>query len=70
MIVRCDAQAVDQQLSCAHPGVKTTDMARAQVAAIRALGVRRVALLTPYVEKVSVANAATLEGLPASAESA
>lgn len=36
---------------------RTTDMARAQTAALRYLGIRRVSLLTPYVAAVAEANA-------------
>ena len=52
---------VDAELRRACPAAATTDMARAQVAALRALGARRVALLTPYVEALAAANARTLE---------
>ena len=39
----------------------TTDMATAQIDAIRAVGGTKVALLTPYIEEVSKNNAVTLE---------
>ena len=52
---------VDAQLRAPYPAVKTTDMARAQAAAIAALGVKRVALLTPYILKLADRNAAMLE---------
>ena len=38
-----------------HPGVPCTDPMTALIAACRALGVRRLALLTPYIESVSAA---------------
>merc|ERR1719162_1641001 len=52
---------VDQQLCQSNPNVKTTDMARAQIAAVKAIGAKKVALLTPYVEELSVANMRMLE---------
>jgi len=57
------AELVDSELREAAPEAKGTDMARAQVAAIRALGGwnARVALLTPYVEDLSRRNQAFLE---------
>lgn len=44
-----------------HPGVPCTDPMTALIAACRALGVSRLALLTPYVESVSAAMRAYLE---------
>lgn len=52
---------IDAQLRRGSPGCKTTDMARAQAAALEALGVTRVGLVTPYIEKLSEANAEMLE---------
>lgn len=54
------ADAVDALLQNGCPGCLTTDMARGQLGAIRALDLRSVALLTPYVEELSVANATML----------
>lgn len=53
--------AVDWQLCQGNVNVKTTDMARAQIAAVKALGAKKVALLTPYMEELSVANMRMLE---------
>ena len=44
-----------------YPGVPVTDMADAQLKALKALQVQRVALLTPYMEELSLANAEMLE---------
>lgn len=55
-------ERVDAEFEAANPGVATTDMARAQAAALSALGARRLALLTPYVPEVADANARMLEG--------
>jgi maleate isomerase len=53
---------VDELLKrAATPITVTTDMARAQVRAIKTLGARKVALLTPYIEEVSLANSNMLE---------
>lgn len=41
-------------------GAKTTDMALAQVAALRALGAKGVALVTPYIADVAAKNVAML----------
>ena len=57
-------EAVDAQLRSSLPidaPAKTTDMSRAQAAALRALGADRVALCTPYLEDVSQANEKMLE---------
>jgi len=51
----------DKQLHLASLGAKTTDMARAQVAALAALGVKRIALVTPYMEAVAASNVRMLE---------
>ena len=53
--------AVDAQLQGACPGALTTDMARAQAAALHAIGAKCVSLLTPYIEAVAAANERTLE---------
>ena len=45
----------------AHPKAKTTDPITAVMAALRALGARRVGLLTPYTLDVSAAMQALLE---------
>lgn len=52
---------IDRQLRAANPHAATIDMARAQVGALRALRVRRVALVTPYIQELADANAAFLE---------
>ncbi len=52
---------IDNQLRAANPGAATTDMARAQMAALQALQVERVALVTPYIQELADANAAFLE---------
>lgn len=51
---------VDEQLTRACPNAKSTDMARAQAAALHALGVTRVALVTPYIQDLAERNAAML----------
>lgn len=56
---------IDRQLRAASPHAATTDMARAQAAALRALGARRVSLLTPYIPSLADANARMLESTPA-----
>eukprot|EP01047_Picozoa_sp_COSAG01_P042198 COSAG01_NODE_3670_length_5810_cov_30.694099_1_plen_301_part_10 len=56
---------IDRQLRAASPHAATTDMARAQAAALRALGARRVSLLTPYIPSLADANARMLEATPA-----
>lgn len=53
--------AVDEELGPSGSSVPKTDMARALVAAIKALGVRKVALLTPYIEELSKLNAEYIE---------
>ena len=55
------ADRVDAELRSGFPDATTTDMARAQAAALKALGARRVALVTPYVEAIADKNAAMLE---------
>ena len=52
---------IDAQLLAANPAAATTDMFRAQAAALRALGVERVALVTPYIQELADANATALE---------
>lgn len=52
---------IDNQLRAANPSAATTDMARAQMAALQALQVERVALVTPYIQELADANAAFLE---------
>ena len=52
---------VDEQLRGACPNAAATDMARAQAAALRALGVTRIALVTPYIQDLAERNAAMLE---------
>jgi maleate isomerase len=56
---------IDSQLRAANPDAATTDMARAQAAALHALGVSRVALVTPYIQELADANARTLEAAAA-----
>ncbi|KAL1500578.1 hypothetical protein AB1Y20_013233 [Prymnesium parvum] len=48
--------AVDELLRRGCPRAQTTDMARAQRAALRALGVTRVALVTPYILDLAEKN--------------
>lgn len=55
------AAAVDAQLNRGLPGAAATDMARAQAAALAALGAGTVALVTPYVASVAAGNVAMLE---------
>jgi maleate isomerase len=55
------ADVVDAGLSAGCPSAKTTDMARGQVAALRAIGASRVALVTPYIQAVAEKNVAMLE---------
>ena len=43
---------VDEQLLAACPNAAATDMARAQAAALRALGVQRIALVTPSDQRL------------------
>ncbi|CAK9003590.1 Cell division cycle protein 48 homolog (Valosin-containing protein homolog) (VCP) [Durusdinium trenchii] len=52
---------VREQISAGYPGVPVTDMATAQLEALKALKAQRVALLTPYIEELSRANAEMLE---------
>jgi maleate isomerase len=54
------ADRVDAQLRRAVPHAKTTDMARAQAGALAALGVERIALVTPYIVDLAEKNAAML----------
>ncbi|CAJ1417457.1 unnamed protein product [Effrenium voratum] len=55
------SEKVREQLNAGLPDVPATNMADAQLLALKALNVRKVALLTPYIEELSVANAAMLE---------
>ena len=48
-------------IQAAHPGAKTTDPITAVMAALAALGARRIGLLTPYTLDVSAAMQALLE---------
>lgn len=48
-------------IRCAHPGAKTTDPITAVMAALTALGAKRIGLLTPYTLDVSGAMQALLE---------
>jgi len=52
---------VARRLGPACPGAKTTDMASATVAALMALGISHVALLTPYIDDIASRNVAMLE---------
>lgn len=52
---------VDELFRAACPHAVTTDMARAVVAALRALGASRVALITPYIQDIAAKNAAMLQ---------
>lgn len=45
-------EAVEQQIQSAHPGVPVTNPISAVVAALRALGRRRIGLVTPYTAEV------------------
>ena len=53
-------QHVQQELQDAQPGAKVTDMASALLAALDHLGVRRPALLTPYVDELHQRNLSLL----------
>ncbi|CAE8596030.1 unnamed protein product [Polarella glacialis] len=53
-------ERVRTQLQSACPQAKTTDMASAQIAALAALGVTRIALVTPYIADIAEKNAAML----------
>ena len=48
---------IDEQLRGACPNAASTDMARAQAAALHALDVTRIALVTPYIEDLAEKNA-------------
>ena len=54
-------KTVDEQLKAFDPATPVTDMARGQLQALLALGARKVALMTPYIEEVSAANQRMLE---------
>ncbi len=51
---------VDERVRRARPGIKVTDPMRASYAAMAALGLRRVALLTPYLEEINEAMRAAI----------
>lgn len=53
---------VHAELREAHPQALVTDMASAVLAALEAVGARRIALLTPYVEELHTLNLGLLEG--------
>ena len=55
------ADAVDAQFRKVAPDSKSTDMFRGQFAALRALGAKKISLVTPYVEALSADNARVLE---------
>ena len=52
---------IDAQLLAANPNAATTDMARAQAAALQALNLQRIALVTPYIQDLADANVRMLE---------
>jgi maleate isomerase len=54
-------ERIDEQLRGACPNAVSTDMARAQAAALHALDVTRIALVTPYIQDLAEKNAAMLE---------
>ena len=54
-------ERVDRELQSACPNAVSTDMSRAQMAALHALGVKRIALVTPYIQDLAERNAAMLE---------
>jgi maleate isomerase len=54
-------ERVDEELRGAFPNAALVDMARAQVSALRALGVTRIALVTPYIQDLAERNASMLE---------
>jgi maleate isomerase len=51
---------VDERVRRARPGIAVTDPMRAADAAMAALGLRRVALLTPYVDSINRAMRAAI----------
>ncbi len=51
---------VAKLVRAAHPAVQVTDPVTAMCAAVRALGLTRVALLTPYVREINLRMAAAL----------
>ena len=53
-------ERVGQQLRGACPHAKTTDMASAQAAALAELGVRNIALVTPYIPEIANKNSEML----------
>jgi len=54
------AENVDAEIRHAHPSARITDPARAIVAALRHLGLTKVAVLSPYMQPVSDAVCAML----------
>jgi maleate isomerase len=54
-------QRVDEEIHKVHPNTKTTDMARSQAKAAKALGMKRVGLVTPYIDSVHANNVKMLE---------
>ncbi|MGB3313694.1 MAG: Asp/Glu racemase [Albidovulum sp.] len=55
------SDGVRERVQAVHPEAKVTDPISATLAACRALGVRRLGFVTPYVESVSAAMRALLE---------
>jgi ectoine hydroxylase len=55
-------EGVQRELREAHPGARVTDMATALLAALAELGVRRPALLTPYLDELHDRNLEFLHG--------
>ncbi|MEZ6018369.1 MAG: phytanoyl-CoA dioxygenase family protein [Planctomycetota bacterium] len=49
-------EEVQRELRAAHPGARVTDMATAMLAALRHMGARRPALLTPYIDELHERN--------------
>lgn len=54
-------EVIDGQLKGHSKTVKTTDMARAQAQALQELSATKIALVTPYIEDVSLANVEMLK---------
>jgi len=52
---------VAEQVRTAHPGVPVTDPLSAVIAALRALGARRIGLVTPYLASVTAPMRGRLE---------
>jgi len=61
---------VEAHIRGVHPGVPVTDPMRAVLAALRALGARRIAMVTPYVPEVTAPMRALLarHGIATAAE--